>query len=303
MSNNESRTALYQKFTQAIVRQVSEGVEGSWSLPWDNLPADILHPVNADSGRPYRGVNVLMLWATSLERGFTSGIWGTYRQRQNLGGQVSRGASGTPVVYWDTFTKLDEQGQPMELSFVRHWTVFNRDQVEGSVEGIDAIIPQPDPDWMSFFDALGAKVEWGRGKACYLPSQDRIWMPAKNRFPCDESLAAVLAHEHIHWTGHRSRLDRGLAGRTDKDSYAFEELVAELGAAFVCGHLGLSKEPRPDHAVYVSHWLEVIKAEPKTLFRAAALAQKAVDWLVDASADEAVVEGEELVSLARNTFS
>lgn len=288
MSNNESRTALYQKFAQIIIRQVSEGVEGSWSLPWDNLPADILHPVNADSGRPYRGVNVLMLWAMSLERGFTSGVWGTYRQWQNLGAHVSRGASGTPVVYWDTIAKLNEKGEPVEYSFVKHWTVFNQDQVEGSFEIPADFVKRPDPMWMRLFESTGSRVEWGRGKACYVPSQDRIWLPAKNRFPCEESLAAVLAHEHIHWTGHRSRLDRGLAGRSDKQSYGFEELVAELGAAFICGHLGLSKEPRPDHAVYVSSWLEAIQGEPKTLFRAAALAQKAADWLIDASAAQSV---------------
>jgi antirestriction protein ArdC len=136
----------------------------------------------------------------------------------------------------------------------------------------------------AFFDAIGATTRWGEPKAAYSPSLDLIVMPERGAFHNPESLYAVWAHEHIHYTGHKTRLDRDLKSRFDQDAYAFEELVAEIGAAMTCAHLQIKGELR--HASYVDHWLKVLKRDSRAILSAASMASKATDYLGSFSEDK-----------------
>ena len=132
----------------------------------------------------------------------------------------------------------------------------------------------------TFFKAIAADVRHGGNQAYYAPATDHVQMPAFQAFTDNVSYYSTLAHEHTHWTAKESRCDRQLGKRFGDHAYAAEELIAELGAAFTCAHLGLSTEPREDHAQYLASWLKVLKADSRAIFTAASKAQQACDWLI-----------------------
>ena len=282
---------VMDKVTAAIIASIEEGlVDGTWKRPWTSNGVDGLGiPTNASTGKPYRGGNIFVLWLSSLESGYTSSKWATYKQWEAMGAQVRKGERGTFGVKYTPLEcrnhSKDEQCQRCGSVAVNSFALFNADQVDGyeSTEEV-TVERQTNPDGRvpaldAFFDSVGATIEYGRGSACYMPAADRIGMPSFEDFVDADSFYAVLSHELVHWTGAESRLGRDLSGRFGSNSYAMEELVAELGSAMMCATLGITDTPRPDHAQYLKHWLEVLKEDSKALWSAASLASKAVAFL------------------------
>lgn len=257
---------LYSRITDRIVADLEQGVR-PWFKPWstEHAAGRITRPLRAN-GVPYRGINILMLWADAMAQGFACPFWMTYRQAQELGGQVRKGERGSLVVYADRFTKTetDQKGEEIEraIPFLKSYVVFNAEQVDGLPARFSATVAPPlDPvarieHAERFFAATGADIRHGGGQAYYAIHHDYVQMPPFVSFRDAESYYATLAHEATHWTRHQSRLDRDFGRkRWGDEGYAAEELVAELGSAFLCADLGLTPEVRDDHAAYIASWL------------------------------------------------
>ena len=287
------RFDVYQHVTDKIVAALEAGTR-PWEQPWRSTGCS-LRPLRFH-GEPYRGVNVLMLWASAQEHGFSSPYWMTFQQAQTLSGAVRKGERGTKVVkagqsVFDA-DKADasESGGEAEGSKVRRWlkayTVFNCDQIDGlperyrSAEAEPAPLPERLEAADRFFANVPARVTHGGDRAFYRISTDDIHMPAFELFRDAEHHAATLAHELIHWTRHPSRLDRDFGRKAFGDEgYAKEECVAELGAAYVGAILGLRPDHIEDHAAYLGSWLKVLKDDKRFIFTAASHAQRAADLL------------------------
>jgi antirestriction protein ArdC len=226
-----------------------------------------------------------------MAAGYSAPIWMTFKQAKDLGGHVRKGEKGELVVYADRFrkTEIDQSsGQEVErdIPFMKGYTVFNVEQLDGLPDHFYApAAPRLDPVQRidhadAYFAATGASINHGGNQACYSVTLDRIQMPPFETFRDAESYYATLAHEVTHWTRHPDRLDRDFGRKRWGDQgYAMEELVAELGAAFVSADLDLSPEPREDHAAYIGSWLEVLNSDKRAIFSAAAHAQRAADYL------------------------
>jgi antirestriction protein ArdC len=285
------KTDLYNKVTDQIVSALEQGVR-PWMKPWsaEHAAGRITRPLRAN-GLAYQGINVLVLWSEAVTKGYSAPIWMTFRQALELQGHVRKGESGSTVVYASTLTRRGtdaETGEESEQSipFLKSYTVFNVEQIEGLPAHFHAIAePRLDPVQRmeraeSFFAATRADIRHGGNMAYYNIGSDFVQMPPFEAFRDAESYYATLAHECTHWTRHKSRLDRDLGRKKWGDAgYAMEELVAELGSAFLCADLDLTPEIREDHAAYIANWLEVLKNDKRAIFSAAAHAQKAADYL------------------------
>jgi antirestriction protein ArdC len=287
-------TDTMEAMTARFIARIEEGTAGKWDKPWVPMMNGTM-PVNACTGKPYRGGNVLIGWLTAELCGYTSPWWATYKQWAELGGQVRKGEKGTTMVFWQFVTKTDADGTERDVAFAKTFSVFHADQQDGWEAPTADELDTPDRHDAAerWFGATGADWSEVQGdRACYSPTTDKITVPLLGQFADAGAFYATLAHEHIHWTGHKDRANRDLTGRFGDESYAMEELVAELGAAFVCGTLGLSAVPRDDHASYLAHWVKVLKADGRALWAAASKAQQAHDWLV------AQVESTEMVEVS-----
>lgn len=288
----QSRVDVYSRVTSRIIADLEQGVR-PWLKPWsvenaaDCLPALPLR----HNGQAYRGVNILLLWGEAMDKGFTRNVWMTFKQAQEYGAHVRKGEHGAQVVYADRFTKTetDEAGeeQTRDIPFLKTYAVFNVEQIEGLPAHFmeppesrdDARTLDLIKEAEEFFTRTGARFRHGGNRAFYAPGSDHIQLPPPEAFRDAESYTATKAHELVHWTGHPARMDREFGKRFGDSAYAFEELVAELGAAFLCADLRASNEPREDHAAYLAHWLEVLKSDKRAIFTAAAHAQRALDFL------------------------
>jgi antirestriction protein ArdC len=280
------RRGVHARITARIADRLRAGVR-PWRRPWQGgAPGRPLR----STGEPYRGINTLLLWLTAAERGWASPWWFTFRQALALGACVRKGERGTLVVYASSLTRreTDEAGREVKrtVPFLKGYTVFNAAQIDGLPERFAEPVAEPAPlservrRAEAFFAATGAGIRDGGGRAFYRISEDFIGMPARACFESGEAWAATLAHELVHWTRHPDRLDRDLGRKRWGDAgYAAEELVAELGAAFLCADLGLDAEPREDHAAYVGGWLELLERDVRALFVLSGHAQRAVDFL------------------------
>ena len=286
----QTRPDLYSRVTQQIIEDLERGVR-PWTRPWsaDHFAGRITRPLRHNL-QPYSGINVVLLWSEAVTRGFSGPIWMTFRQALELGGHVRKGEHGATVVYANRIKRTEEgdDGRDVEreIPFLKAYTVFNVDQFEGLPERFHATAgPSLDPAQRiasadAFFAATGAEVRHGGTSAYYAPRPDYVQMPLFETFIDPESYYATLAHEMTHWTRHPSRLDREFGRqRWGDEGYAREELVAELGAAFMCADLGLELQPREDHAAYIANWLEVLRGDKRFIFTAAAHAQRAADYL------------------------
>lgn len=289
MSPSSNRFDVHQEITNRIVGALETA--GEFRLPWIASGAGALsRPVNVLSGNAYNGVNVLSLWVSAMVSEFSSPIWGTYRQWQEKGCQVRKGEKSSVVVFYKTY-EIDSDGEsPEERMVARASRVFNAAQVEGFDAVAEELPSGPVFDPVAraeaFVGSVGARVVEDGEEACYVPSEDLIRMPERRRFVGSDSRSAgeafygVLCHELVHWSGAKSRLDRDLSGRFGNEAYAMEELIAELGAAFLCADLGLCSSPRNDHAAYIRTWLQVLKSDKKAVFTAASRASEAAGWLL-----------------------
>ena len=285
------KTDLYQRVTDRIVASLEQGVK-PWEQPWaaGHTEGRIVRPLRGN-GVPYQGINVLMLWSAAMEKGYTAPHWLTFKQALDLGGHVRKGEGSSPVVFASTLTRSETDagtGEESEqrIPYLKSYNVFNAEQVDGLPERFNAPVPvrlEPVARLAhadAFFAATGAEIRHGGGRAFYQITDDFVQMPAIEAFRDAASYYAVLAHEVTHWTRHGSRLDRSFGRkRFGDEGYAMEELVAELGAAFLSADLDLTPEPREDHASYIENWLQVLKNDKRAIFTAASHAQRASDFL------------------------
>ena len=296
-----NRIDLYTRVTDTIIADLEQGVR-PWLKPWnaEHAAGRITRPLRA-GGQPYKGINVLMLWASAMTQNFAAPIWMTFQQAKELKANVRKGSKGSLVVYANRITKTEtaEDGGENErnIHFMKGYTVFNVEQIEGLPTHFYATAaPLLDPVQRIvtadlFFANTGADIRHGGNQAYYAAESDYVQMPPFVSFTDAESYGSTLAHEMTHWTKHPSRLDRNLGRKKFGDEgYAREELVAEIGAAFLCCDLGITPEPRDDHAAYLGHWLGVLKEDKRAVFQAAAHAQRAVDFLHGLQPDAGVTE-------------
>lgn len=300
----EDRKDVYTRVTERIIADLEKGVR-PWMKPWqaEHPAGSITRPLR-HNGVPYRGMNVLLLWSEAMEKGYSAPLWMTYKQAQELGANVRKGEKGSLVVYANSISKTEtnDKGEDVEreIPFMKGYTVFNVEQVEGlaahyyatavnplglseRIEGVD-----------SFMKATGATIHHGGNRAFYSPARDFVQMPDFAAFKDKESYYATALHELTHWTKAKARLDRDFSAKRFGDSgYAREELVAELGAAFLCADLGITPEIRDDHAAYLDNWLTVLKEDKRAIFSAAAHAQRAADYLNGLQPQQAQQEEEE----------
>jgi antirestriction protein ArdC len=288
---------VYASVTAQIINAIEQGA-GTWRMPWHTAGKFASSPINVITKKPYRGINTLCLWAAAESKGYESGEWGTYRQWQDRGAQVRKGEKSTLVVFWkfanssaETDDGDDQPATGSRLLFTRGYSVFNAAQVDGynPPAVTDAPMLERVEQADAFFRSVGADVRHGGNQAYYAPVTDHVQMPTFDAFRENVSYYSTLAHEHTHWTANSARCDRQLGKRFGDNAYAAEELIAELGAAFTCAHLGLSTEPRQDHAQYLQSWLKVLKADKRAIFTAASQAQKACDWMITRAAESARV--------------
>mgnify|MGYP003650357308 CR=1 FL=1 len=281
-----------QAVTDKIIAALETGVR-PWQKPWDAgaIPEKPLR----FNGEAYKGVNIIALWMEAQASGYTSPYWMTYKQATELGAQVRKGEKGTTVFYAGTMTiKNDEEPDASEdeearkRRFMKAYAVFNADQIDGlSTEFYPA--PREDrpavdrnDEAEQYFAATGSDLRHGGNRAyyCYGGTRDYIQMPPFETFTDPEKYYATLAHEHVHWTKGPGRIDRDFGRKKWGDeAYAIEELVAELGSAFLGVTLGLRPDHIENHAAYIQSWLKVLKNDKQAIFRAASHAQRAVDYL------------------------
>lgn len=276
---------LYESVTKTIIAQLEQGVR-PWSKPWKNAPRCVgLVPTNVSSGRPYSGMNILLLWQAAAERGYPTHGWMTFRQANAAGGHVRKGEKATTVIYTKFKDKAEEGEKPKLVPMLKSYSVFNLAQLEGLPETfLKPAEPWPEEVRLDALRHLvkssGIPVQFGASKAVYIPSQDRVEIPAYGSFKTDDDFASTLCHELAHATGHPSRLDRKLGGKVLKEAYAAEECVAELASAFLCAHLGFSYIEAQSPA-YIESWLKVLKQDARAIFSLASYASHAADWLRD----------------------
>ena len=270
---------IYDSITNGIIEQLEKGAT-PWVKPWR---ADASADANLVTGKAYQGVNRLILGMAGMFGGFTSNKWASFNQLKAAGYNVQKGQKGTAICFYKPVAgtiDADTGEQSKGYAVLKTYYVFNLSQTDAPAE---AIIPeQPAPfDASAACDATiiktGAIIRHGGDAAFYAPSADAIQLPHKNSFDSAAHYYATALHELVHWTGSEKRLARKFGARFGNPDYAFEELVAEIGAAFLCADLGIQGELR--HAGYIGHWLKVLRDDNTAIFKAAALAQKAADYV------------------------
>lgn len=269
--------SLYESVTQQIIEELEAGT-APWTKVWDSQAGGFL-PANAVSGRHYSGINVPILWSKACKHGYPTHRWLTFKQALEAGAAVRKGEKATQVIFVKRLVK-DEGEEPQSLTVLKSFFVFNTAQIDGLPE------PAPAPERPLeekyehvelFLKAAKVKIWHGQYDPCFMPSDDAVLIPRREDFHGDEHYYATLLHESVHWTGTPHRLDRNLHNRFGSKEYAAEELVAELGAAFLCAHLGIKGELR--HAGYIKSWLTLLKDDPRAIFTASAKASEASNYL------------------------
>jgi antirestriction protein ArdC len=285
-----TRQDVYTRVTDKIIADLEKGVR-TWMRPWnaEHTAGKIARPLRHNA-QPYSGINILMLWGSAMDQGFTAPYWMTFKQALDFKAHVRKGEKGSLVVYANSITVTDEnehgEEESREVPFMRGYTVFNVEQIEGLPEHYYAMRParftpaERIEHAESFFANTRADIRYRGNRAYYALEPDYVQMPPIEAFQDAESFYGTLAHECTHWTRHATRLDRDMGRKAYGDEgYAREELVAELGAAFLCADLEITPEVRDDHAAYINSWLAVLKQDKRAIFSAAAHAQRAVDYL------------------------
>jgi antirestriction protein ArdC len=273
-------THVYEQITERIITLLTQGTI-PWQKPWK---ARTGLPRNFVSQKPYRGINVFLLLAMSYESPF----WLTFRQALQLGGSVRKGEKSCPVVFWKQTTIEDkESGDQQTIPLLRYYHVFNVAQCDGLTIGAEPVeaplngIVKPD-EIVAHMPQLPV-IKHGMTRAFYSPREDYVGLPARERFEQTEGYYATLFHELVHATGHESRLNR--ASLTEKagfgsNPYCKEELIAEMGAAFLCGHAEIAERTIDNSAAYLHGWLEQLRNDRTLIVQAAAQAQKAADFIL-----------------------
>ncbi|WP_311276772.1 zincin-like metallopeptidase domain-containing protein [Methylobacterium sp. WCS2018Hpa-22] len=273
---------VHQAVTDRIIAALENDASETWTCPWHRTGGAL--PRNAVTGKAYRGINVLSLWVGAQAAGYTDDRWATYKQWAEMGAQVRKGERSTLVVFFKDLSPGEADADERPRFVARGSYAFNAAQVDGA-PGLDGSEPASAWHLPESFDRFvadtGAEVLHGGDAAFYQPTADRIVMPPRERFHTAHGYASTMCHELTHWTGAPTRLARDLSGRFRSQSYAAEELVAELGAAFLMAEMGLAPEPHPTHASYIASWLKLLRDDSRAIFTAAGAASKAAQYLAD----------------------
>ncbi|MEY4591405.1 MAG: hypothetical protein RIR18_300 [Pseudomonadota bacterium] len=288
MEQPTPREDLHQRITNQIITAIEAGA-GDYQMPWNPKlcsGASIALPHNPVGHYAYHGINIVALWASQQHKAYATAEWATFNQWQVAGAQVRKGEKGTLTVFFKPYVSSHQSINGGDEELRRHLIakssyVFNAAQVDGFIP------PEPPrlspieqhSDTETFIKTSGATIYHDSLHASYIPSKDEIHLPPDGAFKDAQSYYSVALHELVHWTGHANRCNRNLLNRFGSEAYAAEELIAELGAAFLCAELGISPEPRIDHARYIDSWLSILRGDKRAIFTAAAKANQAVGFL------------------------
>lgn len=281
---------IYTRITDRIITELEAGTV-PWIRPWAGGGDPF--PRNALSQRPYRGINTILLGMEAQCHGYASNQWLTFRQAQQLGGHIRKGEHSATIIYYElrmvekaNAEALAEGGDPEKrfLPLLKVFNVFNLDQIDGLPDSFRTV-PNVPADWEPcevaerIIECSGAEIRHGGFRAFYSPPNDVIRLPVRTSFRDQASYYNTALHELCHWTGHGSRLARQLGRRFGESAYALEEMIAEMGAAFLAAHCRLAGQMQ--HASYIVTWLAVLKHDKRAVFSASAHAQKPADYLLD----------------------
>lgn len=275
---------LYSSVTSVVIRQLEEGVP-PWVRPWrdERIQGVGMIPTNLVSGRRYSGGNILLLWLAAHLNGYSNLQFCTYQQVNSIGASVRKGERATHVIFTKHITR-EEEGEQRPQTIVKSYPVFNLSQLDKVPESYlgPQQPPEPGPEdstspKVRLARGCGVEVQHGGNQACYIPSRDQVQMPPPSSFVDDEAYWQTLMHEFTHATAHEKRCGRKLGKRFGDEQYAFEELVAELGSAFLCARLDIPAGYRS--ASYLDNWLKVLKQDSRAIFTAASYAGQAADFL------------------------
>jgi len=287
---------IYQQITDSIIEKLQAGVT-PWACPWDRSTVSVM-PHNFKTKVDYTGINILQLWFSAMEKGYTSSAWLTFKQAKDLGGKVRRGEKATIGIFYKRVEKEEtnkETGETEDKGYnlAKPFYVFNLDQIDGIEEEKTELGQEFEP--IEAAEQLlinsGANIKHGGNGAFYQHTNDFINLPDKIRFKQAADYYATATHELTHWTGHKSRLDRDSKSRFGTPEYAFEELIAEIGSAFINAELGLEGDLQ--HESYIAHWLEALENDKKFIFKAASQASKAHQYLKQVLAGQVQNKGVE----------
>lgn len=282
---SSTKTDIYQTVTDNIIKALESGVK-PWSCPWkrNGLVSGI--PSNYTTHETYSGINIMLLWCSAAEQGFQDSRWMTYNQAKSTGAQVRKGEHGTMAIFYKTLEKEREDGEIDHIPMLKHFIVFNVEQIDGlprSGSDTQPVQPadetfSPFPQAEALFNRSGAKITERGQQAFFRPATDEIYLPERHLFSKAEDFYATGLHELVHWSGYKTRLNRDMKGRFGSEEYAFEELIAEMGSAFLMADLGLSGDVQ--HESYIVSWLKNLRDDKRYIFQAASAASKAHRYLV-----------------------
>ncbi|PWC17130.1 DNA primase [Brenneria roseae subsp. roseae] len=279
---SKTTTDIYQTVTDHIITALEAGVK-PWVCPWQRVPGMSGLPSNYATGTAYSGMNIMLLWCSASEQGFSDPRWMTYKQARAEGAQVRKGEHGTTAIFYTTLEKENDEGGIEHIPMLKMFTVFNVEQIDGlplatelgnSAEMFDAL-----PQAENLFRSSGANIIEKGQNAFFMPSTDEIWLPERRLFSDAANFYATGLHELVHWSGAKNRLNREMKGKFGSEEYAFEELIAELGNAFLMADLGIVGEVQ--HQSYIASWLKALKNDKRYIFKAASVASKAHRYLME----------------------
>jgi len=276
------RTDIYQTVTDSIIAALEAGVK-PWSCPWQRVSGMSGLPSNYTTGAAYSGMNIMLLWCSASKQGFSDSRWLTYKQAKAAGGQVRTHEHGTTAIFYTTLEKENTAGDIEHIPMLKTFTVFNVQQIDGLPLTTETVSPEatfdPLPQAENLFRKSSANIIEKGQNAFFSPSTDEVWLPERHLFSDAANFYATGLHELVHWSGDKKRLNREMKGKFGSADYAEEELVAELGSAFLMADLGIEGEVQ--HESYIASWLKALKNDKRYIFKAASAASKAHRYLMD----------------------
>ncbi len=280
-------TDMYQLVTNQVIEALERGVK-PWLCPWERNGVSSL-PFNFHTKSVYSGINIMLLWASASKQGFLSPSWLTYKQAIALGGNVRKGEKGTQIIFYKSWEKENAQGEKEQIPMMKIYSVFNADQIDNiDFPQADIVEMTNEMDVLPHVEYLlidtGANITEVGERAFYRPSTDDIVLPLRSLFSESSNFYATALHELTHWTGHKNRLNRGIKNKFGSKDYAFEELVAELGSAFLMAELSIAGEAQ--HDSYIASWLEKLNNDKRFIFKAASAASKAHQHIMSCSSNQ-----------------
>lgn len=281
---------IKQEITNKIIELMESSQTDNGKL-WKDAIVDAGMPYNAKTGLGYSGVNILLLCVEKEKKNYAKNAWLTYKQAQELGGQVRKGEKGIKCIYFEMKSYLNEDEETKFFPFAKSFVLFNLEQIDNLDQSklkdaenpLNGIEFNPIDEAEKMIHAIGVPISHGGNRAYYSITNDKITLPTQKAFLKSEMYYAVALHEVTHATGHESRLNREFGKRFGDHAYAFEELIAELGAAFLYSTLNLKVDMMQHHAGYIQSWLKILRNDKNAIFTAANRANQAFNYVLDAT--------------------